>query len=267
MWFQSIFIVTILVVVGQSRLMDIDMDTVCEGKADNTYVRSATSCHHYLICTDGKVSAEKTCSDGLGFVASKEMCGPLNEAGCRDYLLRSFDATDDDDDDAYENDDIDDNENYESVGSDDDNEGQGVEAELEAYVCIGVVDGTLVPSPASCGSYYRCNGDVPVEEECPEGHAFNEDMQRCDPENEVDCSLCADEGQYMLADPKNCNLFYYCDGYVRDKYACPNGERYDSVESRCRPRAEFQCVTENLCRFHKENAINFLVADLNDCKK
>lgn len=263
MWLQNSFILTILIVSGQCRLMDIDTSTVCADKADNTFVRSGTSCHHYMICLNGSVSEEKACPQGEGFVSVNSNCGPLNEAGCRDYLLRSLDASLEADDNVS---DANDDENYDSDNSFDE-PNHNDDTVIVDYACFGVLDGALVPSHKSCNTYFRCENEVGIEEKCAPELVFNEEQQRCDPKDEVDCLLCTDDGQYLLSDPRHCNQFYYCNNYGRDKYACPNAERFDSVDGYCRPRAEVQCDTANLCHYVNATATNFLVADVNDCRK
>lgn len=138
---------------------------------------------------------------------------------------------------------------------------------LADVVCKHVADGTMVANPKSCRHYFECNGKYAIERLCAEGYAFNEDGQRCDPQDEIDCIKCPETGFQILADPKNCHHFYKCSGGERIKMTCPAGQRFDRELAACKPRAEVRCNVENVCRHENTTDTKFLVGDLNSCVK
>lgn len=134
--------------------------------------------------------------------------------------------------------------------------------------CITIADDILVPDPRSCQRYFRCYSQQSFAETCPEGYAFSEENQRCDPEDEVDCIQCPlHRNVTRQSDPKNCNYYFTCVSGSRKQLACTANQRYDNATQKCKPRHEVQCNVDNVCRHHKKSEENFLVRDLNDCRK
>lgn len=255
MWLKTLIFVAVLATISQSVPVEVDLHTVCIGQPDNAYVRSATSCRHYLICSEGKVLTEAICDEGQSFEVADQACGPLNEAICMDY-----------EDDPYESPDQDDSMLTEKE-IEDKHQRPELMKQVDDMSCQDVPDGVLVPSPRSCRHYYRCYAHESTKAMCPEGFAFNEERQRCDPEDEVDCILCplADGGSKPLYNPQNCNTFFMCGGGMRMQFACGAGMRFTGKT--CRPRIEVPCNVGNICRYHDSNEENFLVRDVNDCRK
>lgn len=139
---------------------------------------------------------------------------------------------------------------------------------LKHHVCEVMAKGTLVANADSCRNYYRCENSTVVEEECPEGYAFDEEEQKCDLEDEVICRFCTYSSKSsLIADPMNCNFFYFCNKGVRLQYSCPNGERFDTKTGYCKAIAQVHCNVDYVCRQANSTATNFVVADLNHCQK
>lgn len=134
-------------------------------------------------------------------------------------------------------------------------------------ICELVADDVLMAHSKSCAHYFRCNGGNATEGVCEEGYAFDEDNQKCSPENEVHCILCKEWEFTHLPDPDVCNHYYLCAFGERYKYQCPAGQRFDRNAKKCMPRAEVQCDVADVCRNHNTTGTNFLVGDLNSCQK
>lgn len=124
---------------------------------------------------------------------------------------------------------------------------------------------TLVASPKSCRHYFECA--TGIEGVCPDGQTFNEEKQRCDSDNGIDCVLCPRTGHLTIADPRSCNYFYHCVEGLRVKVACPDGLRFDDQMTNCVPRAQMHCSVQDICRYQTSLGGIFLVADPNDCRK
>lgn len=210
----------------------------CAGAADRTFVASPTSCKHYYFCHNG-IAEEGKCPIGHAFEANEQVCRDIRRTTCRAEA------------DAFE---------------------KPVETEtaverIEDVVCKGVVDNIFVASPTSCGHYFLCANDTAKEDTCPEGYAFNDEEQMCDPKDEVYCLMRPRTGHYDIVDPKDCNNFYRCENGVRSLWKCGAGQIFDKNSRTCKPRREAQCDAAKLCHYRNETTNNFLFGDSGDCKK
>lgn len=139
---------------------------------------------------------------------------------------------------------------------------------MVTHMCHRVAENTSTASPRSCRHYYICKNDKLIRKLCPKGFAYSEEEQNCMPESDVDCIVCPmSSSTNLFADPSSCNHYYQCSNGIRTKWACKNGERFDRVIERCRPRAQVKCDMENVCRYHRGGEKSFLVADANDCRR
>lgn len=255
MWHKTILIVAVLTVGSQCDNTRSHRDTICIGKADNTFVRSETSCHNYLVCSGGKVVHEATCVKGLGFNPVKQTCGPVSDAACTESY-------------AVESDSVESAESEEVVEQQVKPTEKPIVQTLADRICLGVADDYFMPSPRSCRHYFVCEDEKGHEDVCPEGYAFNEEEQACDPEDQVHCPvLCPMIGQSVHADEKRCNYFYECRDGKRYQGACPIGHRFNRTTSRCAPRHEVQCANEELCSLGNSTEDSFMMPDWNNCQK
>lgn len=244
MSYKTVLIVFALAATNQCVRIEIDKTTICIGQPNNATVRSATSCRHYLICSEGKVLDEETCAADQSFDVVAQACFKKNEAFCMDY---------EDDPDVT----------LEQI------ERNAILKLIEDEFCLYEPDGTFVSSPESCRHYYRCYSREATKFICPKGYAFSEEYQVCDPEDEVACLLCplSKSGIFSVKNPKYCNSYYECVMGIRHHIGCPNDMRFDSAIRSCVPRKNVECIITDVCRYRSSTLVNFLVRDENDCRK
>lgn len=222
----------------------------CKGVPHGTFVRSPTSCSHYLYCTGEMVGFEGACSKGLAFNAAKQVCASLKEVDC------TLDAQISVEHGNF----IADNEVAVA-------EVVAPEDKKEKSFCLDIPDNTYIPKPNTCHTYYHCsNGKVNLESKCPEGFAFNFKEQLCDHEEAVKCAICPEEGSANFADPDNCNYYYRCVDGVRTHEHCEENMRFDRELGGCHHRSSVQCSTVAVC-FKNNETEPVMVADYNDCSK
>lgn len=323
MWYRIIVFAAVMAVSGQCGQFTIDTATVCKEKIDGTFVRSATSCHHYLICFGGKVVHEGSCTKGLAFNANSQTCGAIEANVCMEYFFQPIETIEVKPIDMLSSnvcagvgerdfiasttsckhyifchdtiaeegecpvshifDPVDkvcvDAGGFGCMNSEpvetmiepfDVNFAQPEESKeetLEDRVCKGIVDGTFVASPNSCANYFLCNDNLAEESSCPDGYAFNEEEQSCDPKDEVDCLLCPKIGKIDFIDPKTCNYYYSCNNGVRTLFECGYKLRFDQNSRTCKPRKEVRCDMSNVCHYQDKKKNDYVAADANDCKK
>lgn len=241
----------------------------CKGVPHGTFVRSPTSCSHYLYCSEEMVGFEGACSKGLAFNAAKQVCASLKEVDCSLGADISAEQEKNDGEVVENGEEVVENDG-EVVENDEEDEWEIVavpENKKEKPFCLDIPDNTYIPKPNSCNSYYHCaNGKVNLESKCPEGFAFNFKEQLCDHEDAVKCAICPEEGSANFADPDNCNYYYRCVDGVRTHEHCAENLRFDRESGSCYHRNSVECSTAAIC--FKNNATEpVMVADYNDCSK
>lgn len=71
--------------------------------------------------------------------------------------------------------------------------------------CEGLQDGTLLPNPNSCLSFYECINELPYPRFCDDGLWFDMNLLACGPPDSVNCTptMPSTTGQYSFL-----SLFY-----------------------------------------------------------
>ncbi|KAK4296874.1 hypothetical protein Pmani_030664 [Petrolisthes manimaculis] len=99
---------------------------------------------------------------------------------------------------------------------------------------------SFIADASSCSIYYLCSDDDILHLSCssPDLYFDGEDCQD-DPSKCCDgCSVYCYEAFIEMADPSNCNNFYFCkdpEYYPEsdDLFTCPSGEKFNSTLGHC----------------------------------
>lgn len=282
---NEIRVIVVLCAVAWIRGENVLESPACENQRSESFVKSPTSCRHYLYCFRGKVGYEGKCTMGLAFDPKQQICTDVRQVeGCSvaELGIKPLFQSEDGIENQYDDQTLEEGQQHEYdpigvpvEGDEDEHHDEEPEKseEEEAFVpdpyspCAGARDNSYVRHPLSCQSYFHCmHGRADLEDKCPEGFAFNFDDQICDFADLVICASCPLTGTIDIADPDACNFFYRCVNGVRTHFSCINGDRFDSAVGACRPRAQVRCSTANICTQPNQTS-SIVVADYNDCKK
>lgn len=299
-----LFIVFCAVIENRGESLNVIETTACENQENGSFVKSPTSCHHYLFCVGGKIGYEGRCTKGLAFNQDRQVCTDVKQVDClSDSILVNVkpyfqfpngdenDHNDEhnqndeqvhDDVHASEHEHVHGNQYPEEHGEevfesneeqDDPNHPGGIIEDTEnvvadtEFACQDAPDNSFARSQWSCQKYFHCvQGKADFEGTCPEGYAFNFDDQICDLADLVNCAVCPSTGTLDIADPDVCNFFTRCIDGVATKYSCVDGFRFDKNVGTCRPRNQVQCDTSSVCARRNQTS-SIVVGDYNDCKK
>ncbi|PSN41447.1 hypothetical protein C0J52_14539 [Blattella germanica] len=147
-------------------------------------------------------------------------------------------------------------------------EGYAFDPDLQTCAPEATVNCGTSPSPSfqcsqqgffqdsnDCHAFYLCAGNDGLFEQlyfqCPEGYAFDPDLQTCAPEAIVNCGTspspsfqCSQQGFFQ--DSNDCHAFYLCagnDGLFEQLYfQCPEGYAFDPDLQTCAPEATVNCT-------------------------
>lgn len=123
--------------------------------------------------------------------------------------------------------------------------------QLDSSFCDGVEEGRLNRLLGSCSDYFECVEGNPYAGSCwLPTHMFDEDLQRCLPEEEVDCvnptappsqAPCHEIPDFVLDGSwTDCSEFYVCyNNEILETYTCPDGQVFDSKSQNC---GDFPCL-------------------------
>jgi Chitin binding Peritrophin-A domain len=130
--------------------------------------------------------------------------------------------------------------------------------------CAGRPQFTFVPRPnGGCGAYYRCDNEIGVPLDCPEGFFFDEPNQKCNFADEVVCdnspptaptpvptgptdpsstdgtvpppTSCVGrpDGSFVADPPRGCTAFLRCNGGVGEAFFCDAPFHFDFAGQMC----------------------------------
>lgn len=126
--------------------------------------------------------------------------------------------------------------------------------QLDPSFCNGVDEGRLNRLLGACSDYFEC-----VEGNAYAGSChlttlmFDEESQRCLPENEVDCenptsapsqAPCHEVPDFLLDGSWNdCSEYHVCYNHgILETFTCPEGQVFDFESQDC---GEFPCLLQN----------------------
>lgn len=168
---QKVWILVVLCAVAFARAEDDQLfSTACKGAKHGSFIRSGTSCSHYLYCTNGEIGYEGICTKGLVFNPIVQTCGDISKADCTAYYSVE-----------------------EEVKQQEKEEVVKVEEEVKAaevvdeQPCKNAKDLTFIEHLHTCDQYYFCDKGIAHEGKCPEGFVFNTDDEFCDYPENVEC--------------------------------------------------------------------------------
>lgn len=123
--------------------------------------------------------------------------------------------------------------------------------QLDSSFCDNVDEGRLNRLLGSCSDYFECVEGDPYAGSCwQENYMFDEERQRCFPQDEVDCvnptqppstGPCDGARDFTLDRSwTNCSEYYIChDNRVLEALTCPEGQVFDLYQQDC---GDFPCL-------------------------
>ncbi|XP_023242388.1 LOW QUALITY PROTEIN: uncharacterized protein LOC111640596 [Centruroides sculpturatus] len=96
----------------------------------------------------------------------------------------------------------------------------------------------LIVDPNDCSSYYICENNTSIKVKCKSGYLFDQNIEKCRNESEVDCPHIADpsvclEPNGLFPLPSDCHKFIHCShgiAYIKD---CPANLEFDADQEIC----------------------------------
>lgn len=195
---RSLLLVVLCAVALTHAEEDQLFSKACKSAPHASFIRSTTSCSHYLYCTKGTVGYEGICTKGLVFNPLTQVCGDLSKVDCSEYYAVADEQVNEVKEEVKQ-------EAKEKV-EEAVKEVEGVEEEeeeeqvSEEQPCESVEDQTFVKHLFACDKYYFCDNKEAHEGQCPDTFVFNSEEQICDhPENVVCEDLVVCDWQKMHA--------------------------------------------------------------------
>ena len=123
--------------------------------------------------------------------------------------------------------------------------------ELDPIVCIGVGD-NIIRTPASCSEFLTCENGVAFPGRCLHGDYFNEETQRCDLRQNVECDLeiveepkrgpCDGERDFgLVGSDDRCDEYFVCyHNEILFSLECPDNQIFDFDQQIC--GQQFECL-------------------------
>ncbi|XP_055605885.1 uncharacterized protein LOC129754051 [Uranotaenia lowii] len=200
-----------------------DPFAICNNVFDYRFVRSEYYCYRYFQCIRG-TPYPLVCQEGLWFDIQRQICDSPTNVQCdaiEPPVTRppNFDGA-----------------------------------------CEGVPDGRLVPHPGFCNEYFLCVRETGWPLICPVGLWFDFFGQTCSLAGTVGCDAAPvrptpEVDRYAVCqgipdnayvrDPNFCYRYFKCVSGSPFPMICPNEQRFDERQQRCRPAADVECPVEN----------------------
>jgi len=118
----------------------------------------------------------------------------------------------------------------------------------EVHVCTGRPTGVFVRDISRCDGWFRCEQNGPVAGNCPAPFLFNEPIQECDWDYNVQCFQCPQtQPIHHERVPGSCTQFIRCINNVASQHACQNGLQFNTVTSQCDLPANVGCTVASTC--------------------
>lgn len=185
---QKSLLLVVLCAIALTHAEDDQLfSKACKSSPHASFIRSTTSCSHYLYCTKGTVGYEGICTKGLVFNPLTQVCGDLSKVDCSDYYAVAEEEVKVVNEEVKQAVKEEAKEKVEEAAKE--VEGVAEETEEEAseeQPCEGVEGQTFAKHLFACDKYYFCDNGVAHEGKCPDKFVFNAEEQVCDfPENVV----------------------------------------------------------------------------------
>ncbi|XP_055534943.1 peritrophin-48-like [Wyeomyia smithii] len=218
--------VAILVSVLQCGAENRDVNNICLGAPNLSYVASLISCSYYYACIDG-VAYGYSCEEGKWFSTELQSCVHPEDSDCDIEQPPELPTP---------------------------------PPPTPSPMCDDVPDFSYLPSTESCQIYYQCIDGFAYRLSCPAYYWFNVTAQRCGNRYEFDCDLdtttsvppttpanrCAFEPNFGLVEnPSFCDRFFFCMSGMEFPMICWNELVFDYEKQTCVSPDQSDCdVTE-----------------------
>ncbi|XP_017121928.1 peritrophin-44 [Drosophila elegans] len=261
-----------------AEIRGFSMEEKCKLWAGEGYIGDPSDCHAWGFCQDNKLTARRSCSDGLLYnfrdgtckTASEAMCHPQLSEICANFQPGDYVADPADCRRFVKCEDI-----NNPIWSDCD-EGQVFSNQRQLCleeisgcpqdnICSYMKDGILVGDINTCRSYYKCHNGFGIHLNCSGGRYFNRKTGSCQPwlpdhcyndeeippvtpiaKNSHMCSKYYQEdlsGVQLIPDMMTCYGYYACTSQydVGQWSSCPWGQHFEWWSQRCGSPKDNSC--------------------------
>ncbi|KAM8708401.1 hypothetical protein ACLKA7_015383 [Drosophila subpalustris] len=119
-------------------------------------------------------------------------------------------------------------------------------------LCRLFKSGTLIRKPGTCDQYIECLNDEGTLRKCATDMVFDPSTKKCvaaTATNSVHCgNLCEGLDQIFVADPTDCQYYFYCEKGESKSGHCPGSQHFDEATQSCQYGVDSLCVdVANIC--------------------
>ncbi|XP_058458068.1 peritrophin-48-like [Malaya genurostris] len=227
------FAVVLVVLVSLCNGENRDVNDICLGVPDSTYVGSLISCSYYYACIDG-VAHGFSCDEGKWFSLEQQACVLPAESDCDIEQPPELPEP---------------------------------PPPNPSPICDGVPNFQYIPSTENCQIYYQCIDNIAYRLSCPKSYWFNVTAQRCGNRYEFGCDLlpgttttsqttlttsttvptsapnrCAGAPNFsFISDPTFCGRFSICMSGIDYPMTCWDDLWFDYEQQTCIEPSQSDC--------------------------
>ncbi|KAH8261336.1 hypothetical protein KR044_007420, partial [Drosophila immigrans] len=119
-------------------------------------------------------------------------------------------------------------------------------------LCRLFQNGTLIRKPGTCDQYIQCINYEGKLQKCTNGQVFDASSKKCvaaTATNSVHCgNLCEGLNGLWVADPTDCQNYFYCDNGNGLPGHCAGTQHFDEATQKCQYGVDSMCVdVANIC--------------------
>lgn len=101
-------------------------------------------------------------------------------------------------------------------------------------ICQGIPPNTFIRNVGACNGWFRCTANGPVGGYCPDPFLFNENIQECDWEWNVECFTCPSTVPIVsMRVNGTCTQFIRCINGHATQDVCQNGLHFNPTTQQC----------------------------------
>lgn len=125
--------------------------------------------------------------------------------------------------------------------------------------CAGVMSGTKNDF-TDCRTYFRCVDGMEYHEKCPIGRYYDEERNKCGPEEDVECLRCPASGYLIYRHTDSCSALTMCENGIAHDSNCKPGSYFHEHTRSCFDSRKVVC---HIC---PPTGVK-IVHNTSDCKK
>ncbi|XP_055856192.1 peritrophin-44-like [Episyrphus balteatus] len=134
-------------------------------------------------------------------------------------------------------------------------------------LCARFVDGMQFRQPGNCQAYVTCKNGTGTVTSCPKDKLYDKDSKKCVTSlSDSYCKeQCKNKDNKWIADPANCNGYFFCQSGKGLKGTCTDGYHFDESAQLCVFPQDSECIDiSDFCGILPKSAS---FSDPNNCNK